>query len=313
MDKKVSVIIPTYKRSEFLDRAISSVLNQTYSNIEVIVVDDNEPHSNFRLLTQEKMSKYATNERIIYERNERNLGGALARNQGINKATGDYITFLDDDDIYLPNKVSVQIEYMMKNNLDLTFSDVRIHTKEDKLVDYREHPYVKNCSNDELLKQHLLHHLTPTSTYMYKRDAILKVGGFDNVKVGQEFKLMLKSIEGGLTIGYIPQAHIIQYLHDGERISIGKNKIQGEKELYQFKKGYFKILNTDQKSYIKFRHHAVMMVVGMRSKKYKILLKHFFLAVITSPKYSLVENFSHIKKLYKHKSRRGNKKLTNYN
>ncbi|MGW9164784.1 glycosyltransferase family 2 protein [Priestia megaterium] len=300
MDIKVSVIIPTYKRSEFLERAIDSILKQTFSNIEVVVVDDNNPDSNFRLETETKMSKYINNNKIVYIKNQKNLGGALARNQGIWKASGDYVTFLDDDDIYLPDKINDQIKYMLKNELDMSFTNVRIHNLENKLVDYREHPYVTSLLNEELLKQHLLHHLTPTATYMYKKETLINIGGFDDVKVGQEFKLMLKTIESGIKIGYVPQAHVIQYLHDGERISIGQNKIKGEKELYNFKKRYFRLLNSDQKRYITFRHHAVMMFVGLRSKKYGILIKHLLLALFTSPKDCTIEIINHIQKIRKH-------------
>src|SRR5690625_1431721 len=80
MNGKVSVIIPTYKRSDFLERALESVLAQSYANIEVVVVDDNEPNSSFRAKTEEKMKKYSEDKRIKYIKNKKNLGGALARN-----------------------------------------------------------------------------------------------------------------------------------------------------------------------------------------------------------------------------------------
>ncbi|CAH0175091.1 glycosyltransferase family 2 protein [Peribacillus simplex] len=310
MDKKVSVIIPTFKRSNFLLRAIDSVLNQTYPNIEIVVVDDNAPDSVFRLETQKKMYKYENNKKVLYIKNTNNLGGALARNQGIKKAKGDYITFLDDDDIYLPEKISTQIEFMINNKLDMSFTNVRIHNSDDKLVDFREHKYVKSNLNDELLKQHLLHHLTPTSTYMYKKESLLDIGGFDDAKIGQEFKLMIKSIESGLKIGYIPHANIIQYLHDGERISVGRNKIEGEKELYNFKKRYFNLLSLSQRNYVRFRHHAVMMVVGKRSKKYSVLIKHLILALFASPKDFLLEPINHIFKLKRYKNHTIEKKTS---
>lgn len=301
MDIKVSVIIPTYKRSDFLIRAIDSVLNQTYPFIEVVVIDDNPPNSNFRLETEARMSKYINEKNVKYIKNKQNLGGALARNEGIKGSSGDYITFLDDDDIYLPDKIAIQVKKMSDKNADMSFTDVRIHNLDDKLVDYREHSYIKNFSNDELLKQHLMHHLTPTATYMYKKNTLISIGCFDNVKVGQEFRLMLKTIESGMKICYIPEAHVIQYLHDGERISVGQNKLNGEKELYLFKKRYFNLLTLSQKRYIKFRHHAVMMIVGMRSKKYSILLKHLLLAFVTSPKDCWLENVKHFRKLGKYK------------
>lgn len=300
MNNKVSVIIPTYKRSEFLLRAIDSVLNQNYSNIEVIVVDDNDTNSTFRQETEKKMEKYRKNEKIVYVKNKKNLGGALARNQGIYIASGDFITFLDDDDIYLPDKVGIQLQYMIKNNIDMSFTDVRIHDINDKLIDYREHPYIKDLSNNELLKQHILHHLTPTATYMFKKETITNIGCFDDVEMGQEFMLMLKAIESDVSIGYIPKAGVIQYLHPGERISVGQNKIKKEVEMYNFKKRYFKYLTFRQKQYVKFRHHAVMLVVGMRSKKPLVLLEHLLKGIFTSPLDCLKELIYYVKKIKKY-------------
>jgi len=71
MDNKVSVIIPTYKRSEFLERAIESILNQTYKNIEIIVVDDNDPNSKYRESTARKMQKYYKDNRVRYIKNKK--------------------------------------------------------------------------------------------------------------------------------------------------------------------------------------------------------------------------------------------------
>lgn len=301
MNKKVSVVIPTYKRSEFLQRAIDSVLSQTYSNIEIIVVDDNNPASEHRAETENKMQGYKAFDNILYIKNEANLGGALARNEGIMRASGDYITFLDDDDVYLPDKVCTQVEYMIDKELDLSFTDVRIHSMDDRLVDYREHYNIKDLSNKELLKQHIMHHLTPTDTYMFRREALLSIGGFEDVKMGQEFMLMLKAIENGLSIGYIPVANVIQYIHAGERISVGQNKVDKEIEMYNFKKNYFGYLSFRQKQYVKFRHHAVMAVVGKRSGKPGLSFKHLILAIATSPLDCIVELASHFRRIRKHR------------
>lgn len=301
MNKKVSVIIPTYKRSEFIQRAIDSVLNQNYPNIEVIVVDDNGIDSKYRIETEKKMEKYSKYNNVIYIRNSKNIGGALARNQGIKKASGDYITFLDDDDIYLEDKISSQVKYMIENDLDMSFTDVRIHNMKDKLIDYRQHSYVKSFENKELLKQHIMHHLTPTATYMFKKQALIDIGGFDDVQVGQEFMLMLKAIENRLKIGYLPIAKVIQYVHDGERISVGQNKIDKEIELFKFKKRYFKHLSFRQRQYVRFRHHAVMAVVGKRSHKLNVLMKHAVAALFVSPLDCILEMILHFRKIKKYR------------
>lgn len=99
---KVSVVIPTYKRSSCIQRAVDSVLNQSLDEIEVIVVDDNGINTVDGKLTQLEMLKYKDDERVIYLRHEINQNGSAARNTGIRCAKGKYIAFLDDDDEYMP-------------------------------------------------------------------------------------------------------------------------------------------------------------------------------------------------------------------
>ncbi|MGP6287403.1 glycosyltransferase family 2 protein, partial [Escherichia coli] len=106
MNIKVSIVIPTFGRPENLLRAISSVMRQTYNNLEIIVVDDNGKGSENQIKTEELLNdeKYKD---IIYIVLPNNKGGGIARNYGIEKASGEVITFLDDDDYYLCNKVEV--------------------------------------------------------------------------------------------------------------------------------------------------------------------------------------------------------------
>lgn len=283
MDLKISVIMPTYKRSQFLSRAIDSVLGQTYSNIEVVVVDDNGEGTQYRTDTEQCMLKYTNNNKVLYIKNPINLGGGKARNAGIEAATGYYITFLDDDDIYLPEKVEVQVNHMTQFDLDLTFMDVRLHDSKDRLIDYRKHTYVKDTSNESLLKYHLMYHLTPTATYMFKRTAILSIGGFADIKLSQEYMLMLECIKSGMKIGYVPEAYVIQYIHEGERLSVGKNKFEGEKVLYEIKKTYFHLLSRRQIRYIKFRYRAVLLFTGIRSRRLDVAFINLFAAFFTSP------------------------------
>ena len=93
----ITVITPTYKRHQYLKNAIDSVLAQTYTDFEQIVVDDNPADSEERRLTEEVM-KTITDPRVKYVQNENNLGGAGSRNVAIEMAKGEYIAFLDDDD-----------------------------------------------------------------------------------------------------------------------------------------------------------------------------------------------------------------------
>ena len=113
----ISVIMPTYNRSKTIKRAIDSVLNQTYSDIELIIVDDCSSDN-----TDEIVSLIKDN-RIKYYKLESNRGACFARNYGISKACGNYIAFQDADDEWISNKLEVQISNIDSNKSDMDFCD----------------------------------------------------------------------------------------------------------------------------------------------------------------------------------------------
>jgi glycosyltransferase involved in cell wall biosynthesis len=110
----VSVIIPTYNRAGLLREAIQSVLNQTYQDFEIIVVDDGSTDN-----TEEVMRK-VDDDRIIYLKHKQNKGGAAARNTGIKHAKGEYIAFLDSDDLWCLHKLEKQVEILERHE-DISF------------------------------------------------------------------------------------------------------------------------------------------------------------------------------------------------
>ena len=99
----VSVIITTYKRSELLPRAIDSVLAQSYENVEILVVDDNAPDSEYRKATENLITtRYSQEPKVRYVKMPKNSGSCPARARGVSESKGEYINFLDDDDEFLP-------------------------------------------------------------------------------------------------------------------------------------------------------------------------------------------------------------------
>lgn len=280
----VSVIIPTYKRSDFLSRAIESVLNQTYKNIEIIVSDDNLPESDFCKETAKKVKAFESTGKVKYIKTAGQTGGGAARNFAIKHCTGDYVTFLDDDDVFIPEKIEKQLGFMLENDLDMSYQDVKWFDEKDKLVEFRKMDYVTEFTKDELLRQHILHSIAPTAIYMIKREALLKTEGFGEVIMGQDFILMLRCIEADLKIRYMAGAYVHQYLHSGERISLGQNKIDGENNLYELKQKYYHLLSKKQIRYVKFRHYAVLMFATLRSKMYSKVLGYGIKAFFLSPK-----------------------------
>lgn len=112
---RVSVVIPTYKRSDTLSRAIKSVAEQTYKDIEILVVDDNEPGDEYSKNVAALIGSLNYNNLILVTQ-ERHINGAAARNAGIRRAVGEYIAFLDDDDMWMPEKIELQVRELSKLN-----------------------------------------------------------------------------------------------------------------------------------------------------------------------------------------------------
>lgn len=299
---KVSVVIPTYRRTvEYLSRAVDSVLNQTYANVEIIVIDD----STSAYDKQHETKAYFDNlgrDNVIYLQNEKNLNGALTRNRGIEVACGDYITFLDDDDEYLPEKIERQLDFMLKSGCDVSFTDLALYSAEGTMVDYREYTAIERFDNDYLLRYHLTRHLTGTPTFMFKAEKLREIGSFDSVKVGQEFHLMLKAILAGLKIGYLPECYVKAYRHPDGGISGGANKIAGEKDLFAFKQQFFPKLSKAEQRFIRFRYHAVLAAGYKRTGRYGNMLAEAVKTVLTSPVDFIKEALKILKKLKTHSS-----------
>jgi teichuronic acid biosynthesis glycosyltransferase TuaG len=113
---KVSIIMPAYNSEKYIGSAIDSVLKQSYFNWELIIVDDCSNDNTAIII----MNKMKNNTKIIYHRLSVNSGAAIARNKAIELSNGEFIAFLDSDDIWKQNKLEVQIEFMKKNNYDFS-------------------------------------------------------------------------------------------------------------------------------------------------------------------------------------------------
>lgn len=118
----VTIIMPSYDSEKFIIESVESVLAQTYSNWELIIVDDCSPDDSNRIIT-----KYVDNDsRIKLIKLQKNSGPAVARNTAIEAASGRYIAFLDSDDVWLPNKLEKQIKFMQDNDLAFTYSSYKL-------------------------------------------------------------------------------------------------------------------------------------------------------------------------------------------
>ena len=155
--KLVSVVVATYKREVELKNALESLAKQTYPNMEIVLVDDNgndEWNSKVSEIVEVFRNRHP---KIMLEYivNNPNQGSAKTRNIGIHSANGYYITFLDDDDIYLPDKICKQAEFMETNQYDYSITDLLLYNEADKEIDKRIRSYIKETTVESLRMYHL--------------------------------------------------------------------------------------------------------------------------------------------------------------
>lgn len=247
----VSIVIPTYKRPDMLGRAIESAINQTYEDIEVIVVDDNDSSSEYRKQTEEVVRKYMDLENFKYIKLEKNSGGCVARNVGLNNSSGDYINFLDDDDSFELNKIEKQIKMFWENN------NLAVVGCFAKVIDSKGE--LKRIEKEELkgdvFKYQLAKNICTTSLALIKKDVLIKSGGFEQMPSSQEHLLFIKIFSINPFYDYVPETLVNINHHMGERISNNKKKPLGAIALFEYTKQYFNTLDSKEMKFIKESHY----------------------------------------------------------
>lgn len=126
----VSIVSPVYKAEAFIEKTIRSVMNQTYPHWEYILVDDCSP-DNSAAIIQELMKE---DDRIKYVKLAQNEGAAVARNTGIEHAQGQYIAFIDSDDVWKPHKLETQLRAMKENDYAFTYTNFEPLTEEGEVI-----------------------------------------------------------------------------------------------------------------------------------------------------------------------------------
>lgn len=202
----ISVILPTYNRSNVVTRAIDSILCQSYSNIEIIVVDDGSTDN-----TETALEKYSG--KITYVKQD-NAGASSARNHGIEVSNGEYIAFLDSDDQWGCEKLSLQYEFIKNNNVALVST---------LAYTYDENNSLKKSTTKSIAKKSIKtfedvfqHPYLGTPTVLVKKDVLVEAGGFDeSLRTAEDIDLFLR-IASKHNIGYIDKPLVNIYLsNDG--------------------------------------------------------------------------------------------------
>lgn len=211
----VTVYMPTYNRASLLSRAIESVLAQTYSNFELIIVDDGSTDN-----THELLAAYAKQDsRVTYYINEHNQGACVSRNRAIKKAQGEFVTALDDDDYFLPNRLSVLLDNWFKlpddkafifSNKKLLRVDGDAVIKGPWYIRYRK--FIK--------KEDLLVGCPVGIAFLATRDSLIKIDGFDeSMPMWQDLDCVYRLLQLGTGYYINDTSYVVDITHDEVRIS----------------------------------------------------------------------------------------------
>ena len=185
----VSVITPYFQKKEFFEKTIRSILNQTYSNFEIFIVYDDENKDDLDFV--KKISELDSRINLII--NNQNLGAGQSRNIGIKHSNGEYIAFIDADDLWHQDKLLMQIEFMQSNNYYISHTSYDIiNEKEDKISSRK----VQTLTYDQLLKSCDI----GLSTVILKKNLLNDDILFPELKTKEDYVLWLKITREGQKI-----------------------------------------------------------------------------------------------------------------
>lgn len=213
MNSLVSVIIPVYNRAGTIQRAIYSVLNQTYHHFEIIIVDDGSSED----IKQVVDRIFDAHPKIRYIRHEKNLGAQAARNTGIKAANGEWIAFLDSDDEYLPNSIEIRLNKAKSVKVSVVHSDCII--VEEKKTGYQRGIFgVPPIEGD--VYEHLLKYPAPVyPSLMIKKHVLSEIGFLDeNIRAYQEWDTAIRLAEK-YNFAFVSEPTFIYYCINNDTIS----------------------------------------------------------------------------------------------
>jgi len=185
MKPLVSVITPVYNAEKFISETIQSVLHQTYDNWELILVDDGSTDHSLDIIA--KFTQAYSN--IVLFKNDKNSGAAITRNRGTEEAKGEYIAFLDADDLWLPTKLEKHIQFMRNQELQVSFSSYELMDENGDSL-HKRIQALETLSYNKLLKCNYIGNLTG----MYHVKSLGKIYT-KNLRKRQDWLLWLEAVK----------------------------------------------------------------------------------------------------------------------
>lgn len=222
VDGLVSIVMPSWNTGSFIAESIQSVINQTYGNWELLLVDDNSTDN-----TDEVVDSFH-DKRIRYFKNKKNYGAAITRNKALREAKGEWIAFLDSDDLWEPEKLEHQIAFMRKNHLVFSYHEyVKIDEKSKPLNIYVSGPEI-------VTKKKMYHYGYPGClTFMYSAKVIGLIQ-IKDIKKNNDYAILLKLCKKADC--YLLKENLARYRIRKKSISHDKpsKKLKSHYDLFHF-------------------------------------------------------------------------------
>ena len=275
----VSVVIPTHNRVDLLPRAIESALNQTYKDIEIIVVSDGSTDG-----TNELMQKYDYNNLVRYINYTPAKGGNYARNTGFDAAKGEYVAFLDDDDEWLPTKIERQVALMEADNeVGLVYTGIKcIYVNEG--ISY---PFIPTLKGD-LSKEILFQNCVGSTSSVMLRQSLCRACRFDeNLQALQDFDLWIKVLQGcKADVVSEPMVNYYNYRNQTQVSSSTAKYIQATDYINKKYADLFKKLSLQEYRQKQVNDTMLLGNKAMRNNSPKEARKFFYKALRLHPSFS---------------------------
>jgi glycosyltransferase involved in cell wall biosynthesis len=269
----VSVVVPVYEQPDLLQEALESVATQTLADVEVVVVDDASEMDLKPVLDEFDI-------RTVFVRHKTNEGAAAARNTGIDAANGEYIAFLDADDLWKSTKLERQLAVFERGNDSLGLVYTGFVQYETDGSEWVRHPEARGEIYEAELERDRIH---PTSTVMVRQDILQEVGGFDaSLPSRQDYDLWIRITEH-YEVDYVDQILVDKREQEG---GISKNfdsRIQGDLAVFKKVKERVSEYGFIARSRIlSYHHHVIGRDYESRGDRL-LALKHLGLAVLQYP------------------------------
>lgn len=217
---KVSVITPVYNAEKYLRSTIDSVLNQTYKNIEMILVDDCSTDNSAEII-KDIMEKHPE---VIYFKQSDNLGAGAARNKALEIACGQYVAFLDSDDLWIFNKIEKQICLMKESGSPFSYTAIEMIDEDDNIIKNRRN-IPEQCNYSYLLHNTII----ATSSVVLDRSVLGDVR-MPLRRGGQDYATWLKLLRTGI-IAYGINESLVKYRICKD--SLSSNKLKSVKQIWE--------------------------------------------------------------------------------